>query len=249
MKRWSAIINHSRTSGKPPQTAEFDWHADLQRYLAPESEAVQITIYRSWSTEGESPLIARCCEDEMLNCRQSKLTMEQNTDLILKERARITEIKDLLTELYAEQDEALREGNRCRAIEIEFEIKELRREEEKISGGRTSNRPSGVTIGPVRELTKTEQSESVRIPMSNRAGPPGRRPSGDVENARGRVPFLTLGRQLRENSHGSKTAAADPLMCADAISTRCRQCERHANGRTCGTDRTTLRWLPWSMVR
>ena len=50
MKRWSAVINHSRTSGRPPQTAEFDWYGDLQRYLAPESEVVQITIYRSWSS-------------------------------------------------------------------------------------------------------------------------------------------------------------------------------------------------------
>ena len=58
--------------------------------------------------------------------------MGQNTDLILKERARITEIKDLLIERHIEQNEALREGNRCRAIELEFEIKELRREEEKI---------------------------------------------------------------------------------------------------------------------
>jgi hypothetical protein len=40
---WSAVINHSRTSGRPPQTAEFDWCGDLQRYLAPESEVVQIT--------------------------------------------------------------------------------------------------------------------------------------------------------------------------------------------------------------
>jgi len=47
MKRWLAVINHSRMSGKPPQAAEIDWHGDLQKYLAPESEAIQITIYRS----------------------------------------------------------------------------------------------------------------------------------------------------------------------------------------------------------
>jgi len=104
VKRWSAIINHSRTSGKPPQTAEFDWHGDLQRYLAPESEAVQITIYKS-----------------------------------------------------------------------------------------------------------------VRIPMSNRAGPPGRRPSGGVENARGRVPFLTIGRLLRRTHMGLKSLLPT-LVCAPALS-------------------------------
>ena len=66
--------------------------------------------------------------------------MGQNTDLILKERASITEIKDLL---HIEQNEALREGNRFRAIELEFEIKELRCEEERISGAQPSNRPWG----------------------------------------------------------------------------------------------------------
>jgi hypothetical protein len=50
VKRWSAIINHSRMSGRPPQTAEFDYYGDLQRYLAPESEVVQITIYKSWTS-------------------------------------------------------------------------------------------------------------------------------------------------------------------------------------------------------
>jgi hypothetical protein len=38
----------------------------------------------------------------------------------------------LLIERYVEQKEALQGGNRCRAIELEFEIKELRREKEKI---------------------------------------------------------------------------------------------------------------------
>ena len=46
MRRWLAVINHSRMSGKPPQAAEIDWHGDLQKYLAPESEVIQITIYR-----------------------------------------------------------------------------------------------------------------------------------------------------------------------------------------------------------
>jgi hypothetical protein len=51
VKRWLAVINHSRMSGKPPQAAEIDWHGDLQKYLAPESEVIQITIYRSASVD------------------------------------------------------------------------------------------------------------------------------------------------------------------------------------------------------
>jgi hypothetical protein len=58
--------------------------------------------------------------------------MEQNRDLTWQQRERITDIQDLLIERYVEQKEALREGNRCRAIELEFEIKELRREKDKV---------------------------------------------------------------------------------------------------------------------
>ena len=52
--------------------------------------------------------------------------------LTVEERARITEIQDSLIERYVEQKEAIREGNKCRAIELEFEIKELMREKNKI---------------------------------------------------------------------------------------------------------------------
>ena len=58
--------------------------------------------------------------------------MEQHNDLTLEERDRITDIEDLLIDRYVEQKEAIRAGNRCHAIELEFEIKELRREKEKI---------------------------------------------------------------------------------------------------------------------
>ena len=58
--------------------------------------------------------------------------MKQSKDRAQEERDRITDIQDLLIERYVEQKEALREGNRCLAIELEFEIKELRREKEKI---------------------------------------------------------------------------------------------------------------------
>jgi hypothetical protein len=48
------------------------------------------------------------------------------------ERAKITQIQDLLIDRYVEQHEALKEGNRYRAIELEFEIKELLHEKKKI---------------------------------------------------------------------------------------------------------------------
>jgi hypothetical protein len=63
--------------------------------------------------------------------------MKQHKDRAEEERAeermgQDTDIQDLLIERYVEQKEAIQEGNRCRAIELEFEIKELRREKEKI---------------------------------------------------------------------------------------------------------------------
>jgi hypothetical protein len=56
----------------------------------------------------------------------------QSKDRTHEKRNRITDIQDLLIDRYLEQKEAILEGNRCRAIELEFEIKELRREKDKI---------------------------------------------------------------------------------------------------------------------
>jgi hypothetical protein len=56
--------------------------------------------------------------------RYNKLTPE--------ERGKITEIQDSLIDLYVEQKEALDKGNKTRAIELGFEIKELKHEIEKI---------------------------------------------------------------------------------------------------------------------
>jgi hypothetical protein len=67
--------------------------------------------------------------------------MEQNGHLTPENRARIIDIQDLLIEQYVEQKEALVEGNRCRAIELEFEIKELLHEKKKSSSGRLSDQP------------------------------------------------------------------------------------------------------------
>jgi hypothetical protein len=54
VKRWTAVINHSRASGKPPQTAEFDWYEALQTYLSPDSEVVSIAIYGAVGDAGEA---------------------------------------------------------------------------------------------------------------------------------------------------------------------------------------------------
>ena len=58
--------------------------------------------------------------------------MEKSDLLTPEERERITEIQDLLIDRYVEQKEAIQQGKRCRAIELEFEIKELQREKNKI---------------------------------------------------------------------------------------------------------------------
>ena len=49
-----------------------------------------------------------------------------------EERARITEIQDLLIERYVGQKEALDKGDHLGAKKIELEIKELHREKEEI---------------------------------------------------------------------------------------------------------------------
>ena len=67
--------------------------------------------------------------------------MEKNKHPITEERARITKIQDLLIDRYVEQKEALDEGNRCRAMELEFEIKELLHEKRASSSGRLSDWP------------------------------------------------------------------------------------------------------------
>jgi hypothetical protein len=57
--------------------------------------------------------------------------MQQNKDLTQGERARVAQLFNLLVERYEEQKEALAEGDRYRAIELEFEIKELLREKKR----------------------------------------------------------------------------------------------------------------------
>jgi hypothetical protein len=58
--------------------------------------------------------------------------MEQSNYPTPEEQTRISELQDLLIDRYVEQKEAIQEGDRCRAIALEFEIKELRREKERI---------------------------------------------------------------------------------------------------------------------
>jgi hypothetical protein len=58
--------------------------------------------------------------------------MKQGNEFTPEERARMTAIGDLLIERYIEQREALDAGDRAHAIELQFEIKELMRERQKV---------------------------------------------------------------------------------------------------------------------
>ena len=58
--------------------------------------------------------------------------MAQYDGLTPEERARITELQDLLIDRYVEQKEASQKGEIDRVHEIEAEIKELHCEKEKI---------------------------------------------------------------------------------------------------------------------
>jgi hypothetical protein len=58
--------------------------------------------------------------------------MGKFNQLTPEERAKITELQDLLIDRYVEQNEALEEGKKARAMVIQFEIKELKRELEEI---------------------------------------------------------------------------------------------------------------------
>jgi hypothetical protein len=58
--------------------------------------------------------------------------MEQSNWLTSEERAKITEIQDLLIDRYVEQKRRLQKGEAARVREIELEIKELKREIEEI---------------------------------------------------------------------------------------------------------------------
>lgn len=49
-----------------------------------------------------------------------------------EERARITEIQDLLIERFVEHQEAIEDGQEVRAKELEGEISELQHEEENV---------------------------------------------------------------------------------------------------------------------
>ena len=58
--------------------------------------------------------------------------MERYKGLTPEERAQITEIQDSLIERYVEHKEALQEGRKIRAKELEVEINDLLREKEEI---------------------------------------------------------------------------------------------------------------------
>ena len=56
----------------------------------------------------------------------------RETCISQRKKARTTEIQDSLIDRYVEQEEAIQEGNRSRAVALQFEIKELLREREHI---------------------------------------------------------------------------------------------------------------------
>lgn len=58
--------------------------------------------------------------------------MGQYDGLTPEERARITEIQDLLIDRYVERSEALERGDNVRTKAIDREIKDLQREKEQI---------------------------------------------------------------------------------------------------------------------
>jgi hypothetical protein len=58
--------------------------------------------------------------------------MTQDRNLALEDRARLTEIQDLLLERIIERKEAIERGQVGRAKVLENEIKELKREKENI---------------------------------------------------------------------------------------------------------------------
>ena len=58
--------------------------------------------------------------------------MDKSNLLLPEERERITEIQDLLIDRYVEQKEMLEERNETRSVEIDLEIKKLKRELEKV---------------------------------------------------------------------------------------------------------------------
>jgi hypothetical protein len=59
--------------------------------------------------------------------------MAKYEGLAPEERARITEIQDLLIERFVEHKEAIQEGQEVRAKELEGEISELQREKENVT--------------------------------------------------------------------------------------------------------------------
>lgn len=68
----------------------------------------------------------------MQRIAQEECVMEKSHLLTPEERARITQIQDVLIDRYVEQKEALENDEKARAIEIGFEIKELKREIEEV---------------------------------------------------------------------------------------------------------------------
>jgi hypothetical protein len=82
-------------------------------------------------------MFSGCCEHNASDgqsggSKRGGFEMGSSDRLTPEESARITEMQDMLIELYVEQREALERGQKTRASEIESEIKGLHREIEDI---------------------------------------------------------------------------------------------------------------------
>ena len=65
--------------------------------------------------------------------------MAQRQDLTPEERARITDIQDLLIERFVEHKEAIENGRELRAKELEAEIEDLQRERQDVETWATTS--------------------------------------------------------------------------------------------------------------
>jgi hypothetical protein len=68
------------------------------------------------------------------------MEMAQRQDLTPEERARLTEIQDLLIERFVAHKEAIEDGREARARELEAEIEDLQRERQDVETWATAGR-------------------------------------------------------------------------------------------------------------
>src|ERR1700730_4236328 len=90
---------------------------------------------------GKRPSFVNCTEERIFRspyCRDKappamEALLKQDQALPPEERARITEIQDLLIDRFVEHREATEKGQAWRAKELEAEIEELQNEKENVA--------------------------------------------------------------------------------------------------------------------